>query len=268
MTISGTNTADRVKRELLANAANIAVTKLDKPHELSSDEISKLETANVNLSTIEILTPSYRVIDHIEEIIDEQCKNGKKVFFIDSLQNLLIGPFERKYAANFEQEFSSNCKRLCDIIKSRSITVVALSLLNKDIDKENKPGSRQDLRAPILADLRDSNVLTQSAYNIIFLHRQEYYDRNKYIYHYDDDNANTAYFSVARNGNRTGQSICLLQYDKSTGFFVEKEEEPGREHRPIGFKKRTDQEAHLLIQKGSKMNDMDFEDEGLEDPPF
>jgi replicative DNA helicase len=27
-------------------------------------------------------------------------------------------------------------------------------------------------------------------------------------------------------------------------------------------------EAKLYIQKGSKMNDMDFEDEGLEDAPF
>lgn len=96
MAISGTNTVSRVERELLANSINIPVTDLDKTDELTAAQINALEADIKSLGNIEVVTPSYRNMDHIEEMIGKYCDEGKKVFFIPSVkkQSAVITQFQ------------------------------------------------------------------------------------------------------------------------------------------------------------------------------
>lgn len=56
-------------------------------------------------------------MDDIEQIIDNHHRSGIKIFFIDSLQNFLIGKLDSTYANNAEQVLTANCKRLINIIR-------------------------------------------------------------------------------------------------------------------------------------------------------
>lgn len=85
--------------------------------------------------------------------------------------------------------------------KELDIHVIGLSQLSR------APEQRQDHR-PILSDLRDSGSIEQDADNIIFLYRDEYYDRET-----EDKNIIEAIIAKQREGN-TG----ILKYGYSPEF--------------------------------------------------
>jgi len=95
-------------------------------------------------------------------------KYGVRVIFIDYLQ--LMTASGLKNNANREQEVSTISRSLKQLAKELGITVIALSQLNRELEKRNKEGRR-----PQLSDLRESGAIEQDADMVIFIHRPEYY---------------------------------------------------------------------------------------------
>lgn len=95
-------------------------------------------------------------------------KYGVRVIFIDYLQ--LMTASGLKSNANREQEVSTISRSLKQLAKELGITVIALSQLNRELEKRNKEGRR-----PQLSDLRESGAIEQDADMVIFIHRPEYY---------------------------------------------------------------------------------------------
>ena len=91
--------------------------------------------------------------------------------FIDYLQ-LLKGSAHTASSGNRVQEVSEITQGLKAIAKEIDVPIIALSQLSRALEQ------REDKR-PQLADLRDSGSIEQDADTVMFIYREEYYERRK-----------------------------------------------------------------------------------------
>jgi replicative DNA helicase len=96
-----------------------------------------------------------------------QASNGLDLVVVDYLGLMAA---ERKAMENREQVVAAISRAMKGLAKRLSVPVILLSQLNRELYK------RVDKR-PILSDLRESGAIEQDADVVLFLHREEYYDR-------------------------------------------------------------------------------------------
>jgi replicative DNA helicase len=74
-----------------------------------------------------------------------------------------------------EQEVSIISRTLKGIAKELDIPVIALSQLNRNVEKRDSSNSNVEGKKPQLSDLRESGAIEQDADMVCFIHRPEYY---------------------------------------------------------------------------------------------
>lgn len=146
-----------------------------------------------------------------------KMEHGLSLVIVDYLQLMRgKGSFERR-----EQEISDISRSLKALAKELSIPVIAVSQLNRSVEQRRPP-------TPILADLRESGAIEQDADVILFLYRDEVYNKDT------PANKGQAELIIAkqRNGpigrvNLTFNASCtrfLNRADREYPISVEEEE--------------------------------------------
>src|SRR5258708_7581540 len=187
-----------------------------------------------------------------------RLKNKHNVGFIiiDYLQ-LMSGAGDNKNG-NREQEISRISRDLKGLAKELQIPIIALSQLSREVEKR-KEGNKM----PQLSDLRESGAIEQDADLVMFLYRPEYYDITSN--EFGESNKGETHVRIAKHRNGQLDTIklkALLHIQK----FVEDDNDNFNRSLPQGgnwkpVKDIDGDGAKLYIQKGSKMNDGEFDDE-------
>ncbi len=184
-------------------------------------------------------------------------KHNIGIIIIDYLQ-LMTGSADKN--SNREQEISKISRDLKGLAKELQVPIIALSQLSREVEKR-KEGNK----IPQLSDLRESGAIEQDADMVMFLYRPDYYDVT--TNEMGESNKGETYVKIAKHRNGSLDTIklkALLHIQK----FVE--EEGGGEDfnpnlgggswKPVQSGGGSDG-ASMYIQKGSKMNDGQFDDE-------
>ena len=191
-----------VKR-MLASEALVDNTNLNTGR-ISTDEMERLSVAGDELSEAEIYIDDTAGID----IMNIRAKARKLkieknigLIVVDYLQ--LIEPAGRRNSTR-EQEISEISRSLKKLAMELNIPIIALSQLSRSAEKG-------ETRRPMLSDLRESGAIEQDADMVLFIYRDDYYNK-------ETDNPNTAEIIIAKNRGGQLSAVQLLWMGSFTKF--------------------------------------------------
>jgi replicative DNA helicase len=191
-------------REQLANRMVCAEARVDvskmRTGYLSPQDWSKLTQAASFLGSLPIWiddSPGLSIIElrakvrRLQAEFDTRDEEGRKIkkigcVIIDYLQ-LMKG---RDGVASREQEISEISRGLKGLAKELEVPVIALSQLNRAVETRSEKSKR-----PLISDLRESGAIEQDADNIVFIYRDDYYNRE------DSAEPNIAELIIAKQRN-------------------------------------------------------------------
>ena len=183
----------------------------------SNVDSQKLRTGNLTDSDWDAVVEGIGVIGNSKLLIDDtpgisitelrsKCRKmkleyGLSMIIIDYLQ-LMSG--SGRSGDNRQQEISEISRSLKALAREMNAPVVALSQLSRACE------TRQDHR-PMLSDLRESGAIEQDADVVMFLYRDDYYNK-------DTDTPNIAEVIIAKQRNGPIGTVNLLWQPEFTKF--------------------------------------------------
>src|SRR4030043_1720774 len=197
--------------EAMVNSNNIRKGFIKK------EDWHKLTSAASNLTGAPIFIDDSSGINALElraKARRLKMEHGLSLVIVDYLQLMRgRGSFERR-----EQEISEISRSLKALAKELSVPVIAVSQLNRSVEQRRPP-------KPILADLRESGAIEQDADVILFLYRDEIYNKD------NPTNKGKAEVDIAKQRNGpAGVTIHLTYVSKCTRFHSSF----GREYQDMG----------------------------------
>jgi replicative DNA helicase len=254
----------QIVQRILSAESEIKLEKISRG-KLEEYEMKKLMTHGIErLAKAPIFiddTPALNIFELRAKARRLVHNHGVGLIIIDYLQ-LMSGSSDGK-GSNREQEISKISRDLKGMAKELGVPIIALSQLSRDVEKR-KDGNKM----PQLSDLRESGAIEQDADMVLFLYRPEYYEIN--TNEMGESNKGETHVRIAKHRNGQLDTIKLravleFQRFEDDGSLENPASTSGNSY--AGFPSPGEggnNEAKFFIQKGSKMNDMEFE----EDAPF
>ena len=131
-------------------------------------------------------------------------EKGVQVIMIDYLQ--LMNASGARFGSR-QEEVSTISRSLKGLAKELDIPVLALSQLNRTVEGREGP----DGKRPQLSDLRESGAIEQDADVVMFLYRDDYYNK-------DTDTPNIAEVIIAKQRNGPIGTVQLMWRPELTKF--------------------------------------------------
>ncbi len=193
---------EQVVQRMLSSQAAINQQKLRTGH-LNENDWSNLVEAMGDLSETPIYiddTPALSAMEVRAKSRRLKAEKGLDLVVVDYLQ-LMQG---HRRAENRQQEIASISRALKSLARELKTPVLALSQLNRGVE------NRQDKR-PVMADLLESGAIEADADVVIFLYRDEYYNK-------DTSDKGIAEVIVGKHRNGPVGTIRLAFFPQHTQF--------------------------------------------------
>lgn len=144
-------------------------------------------------------------------------EKGLSLIVIDYLQLISGG---KNYGSNRQQEVSDISRSLKTLAMELGVPVIALSQLSRGVE------AREDKR-PLMSDLRESGSIEQDADIVMFLYRDDYYNKEART----EDNNSISELIIGKHRNGPTATIELL-FKKNTSTFLNLRKDKNMEGKP------------------------------------
>ena len=194
---------DQLLQRLLATFTSIDSQRL-RTGKISTQELQVVMDAMGQLASTPIFiddTPSITVNEVRSKARRLQAESGLELLIIDYLQ-LMQGSARRN--DNRVQEVSEISRALKGLARELNVPVLALSQLSRAVEGRTS-------HVPMLSDLRESGSIEQDADVVMFIYREEMYDK-------DTDKKGIAEIHVAKHRNGP-LGVVNLFFDQRTTRF-------------------------------------------------
>lgn len=171
------------------------------------ESIDKVSGANIIIDD----TPGISVTELRSKCRKMKLERGLSLIIIDYLQ--LMSGSGGKGSDNRQQEISEISRSLKALAREMEAPVIALSQLSRACE------TRQDHR-PMLSDLRESGAIEQDADVVMFLYRDDYYNK-------DTEHPNEAEVIIAKQRNGPIGTVTLMWKPETTRFVNMARNMPG-----------------------------------------
>ncbi|BDG03602.1 replicative DNA helicase [Anaeromyxobacter oryzae] len=211
--------SDQLALRMLASEGKLDWRRLSQG-QLSTHDWNKLATQADRIGAASIWLDDNFVLTPVE--LRSKCRKLKRenggldLVMIDYLQ-LMHAPSDRSNQSR-EQEIATISRSLKSLAKELECPIVALSQLNRGVEKRKG-------EPPMLSDLRESGAIEQDADIVMFLHRNE--EENKDVQQ-GNSQGDTLNVQLIVAKQRQGPTCTIdLVFFKTTTFFAEMERRPG-----------------------------------------
>jgi len=192
---------EQLASRMLSAESNIENGKIKSGH-LTSREWQFLEGGMQSLARLKVAFDDSSAVSVAE--IRAKCRKlsqeGNLDFVVIDYLQLIKGDDR---SGNRQEEVAKISRSLKQMARELKIPILALSQLSREVEK------REDKR-PVLADLRESGSIEQDADIVMFLYRNDYYERNQ------DNKTGDVELSIAKN--RQGAAGVKLGFRFDTEF--------------------------------------------------
>ena len=194
---------EQLVNRMLAMESNVDAQKLRNGNLTDSDWDAVVEGIGVigNSNLIIDDTPGISITELRSKCRKMKLEHGLSMIIIDYLQ-LMSG--SGKSSDNRQQEISEISRSMKALAREMNAPVLALSQLSRACE------TRTDHR-PMLSDLRESGAIEQDADVVMFLYRDDYYNK-------DTDTPNIAEVIIAKQRNGPIGTVNLLWQPEFTKF--------------------------------------------------
>lgn len=189
---------------LLATESGIETTRL-RTGNLTEAESRKLGHALGLLAETQIYiddTPGISVTSLRAKTRRLHAETPLDLVIVDHLQLMTSG---NSGGVNRVQEMSEISRQLKGLARELHVPVIALSQLSRAVEQRNP-------KIPILSDLRESGAIEQDADLVMFIYRDDYYNK-------DSEKQGIAELHIAKHRNGPTGQVSLLFNQRTTKFL-------------------------------------------------
>ncbi|HNP86519.1 MAG TPA: replicative DNA helicase [Kouleothrix sp.] len=192
---------DQLVQRLLAMDSRIDTHRLRTGH-VGETELQVVMSSMARLAAVPIYiedTPGQSIMEVRSKARRLQSQYGVDIIIIDYLQ-LMAG----KRSENRVQEVSEISRGLKALARELNVPVIALSQLSRAVEGRTS-------HVPMLSDLRESGSIEQDADIVMFIYREELYDK-------DTDKKGIAELHIAKHRNGP-IGVVPMRFDAATTRF-------------------------------------------------
>ena len=189
---------DQIGHRLLSSQSKVDSLKLSTGRNLTDEDLRHVNEALEELSAVNIFiddTAGISIMELRSKARRLQTSKNLDMILIDYLQLMQGGSSRNSGEFNRQQEISEISRSLKALARELNIPIIALSQLSRNVELRAE-------KRPQLSDLRESGSLEQDADIVMFLYREEYYNK-------ESADRSVAELIIAKNRNGPTTNIPL-----------------------------------------------------------